>query len=209
MKFKSLIDDIVTSTINESESHQVSIDREFGALTLNQKVGKFFQAVLVHDRKCRPEKFVAAEEARRKIAESLADVVGMAAVNAHLYDVDIEQAIKKKWLKDKGALTEKTFEFDELMAGMVDNAMNYGRVHDVLIDREFGVLKLGEEVAEFSEAVLIHDRKCRPEDCLTDGEARKNLANELADVVGMAAVNAHLYDVDIEQAIRKAAEKDS
>ena len=202
MEFRKMTNNMVRHAIDKCETGQVSVDTEYGALKLNERVGKFFQAALTHDKKCRPEKFVAIEEARRRIADSLAGVMEMAVVNAHLYDVDIERAIRKKWLKEQEPLKERVLEFHEIMAGMVSNAMNYGEVHNVLIDRGFGILKLGEEVAEFSEAVLVHDRKCQPEDYLTDEDARNRLAEELADVIGMVAVNAHLYDIDIEQIIK-------
>lgn len=49
-----------------------------------------------------------------------------------------------------------------------------------------------EEVGEFAQALLIFKRKSRPEKFLSDEVAKDEVAKELADVVGMAFVNAHV-----------------
>lgn len=94
-------------------------------------------------------------------------------------------------------------EFKEMFKKTVDRALEYGRIHEVPMDREFAALKLGEEVGEFAQAVLIHDKKCRPEKYASQEEAKNKIAEELADVVGMAMFNAHLYGIDLEKVIRK------
>lgn len=67
-------------------------------LKLIEEVGEFYQAVLIHRRKCRPEKFVAKEISKNEVAKELADVVGMAMINAQLMGIDLEKAIDKKWI---------------------------------------------------------------------------------------------------------------
>ncbi len=112
MEFKEIVDSMVAHAISKSESGQVSVDKEFGALKLNEKVAEFSEAVLIHNRKCRPEDYLTTEGARNNIVEELADVIGMAAVNAHLYDVNIEQAIKrypKRITKSKNILDSPQF----------------------------------------------------------------------------------------------------
>lgn len=93
--------------------------------------------------------------------------------------------------------------FKELQKRVVENAINYGQKYNVKIDEDFALLKLYEEVGEFAQAVLIHRKKSRPEKHVSEEISKKELAKELADVVGMAIVNAHLFGIDLEEAIDK------
>lgn len=92
-------------------------------------------------------------------------------------------------------------DFKELQLKIIQNAKNYGTRYKVKIDQEFGILKLVEEIGEFAEAVLTHDKKSRPEKRLSPKKAKTKLAKELADVVGMAIVNADIFGVNLEEAI--------
>lgn len=94
-------------------------------------------------------------------------------------------------------------DFKELQEKVVANAIRYGKKHNIEIDEQFAVLKLYEEVGEFSQALLIHQKKCRPVKIVDQDVSKKELARELADVVGMAIVNAHLFGIDLEEAIDK------
>ncbi len=94
-------------------------------------------------------------------------------------------------------------DFKELQKRVVENAINYGRKYNVKIDEDFALLKLYEEVGELAQAVLIHRKKSRPEKHVPKEISKKELAKELADVVGMAIVNAHLLGIDLEEAIDK------
>ncbi len=93
--------------------------------------------------------------------------------------------------------------FQELQQQIVENAMNYGKKYHVDIDQDFGLLKLYEEVGELTQAVLIHRKKSRPEKHVPEEISKKEIAKELADVVGMAIVTAHLFGIDLEEAINK------
>ncbi|MFA5916711.1 MAG: hypothetical protein WC850_00570 [Candidatus Gracilibacteria bacterium] len=94
-------------------------------------------------------------------------------------------------------------EFKELQEKIVANAISYGKRYNVEIDEDFALLKLYEEVGEYTQAVLIHRRKSRPEKFLSEEKSKEELAKELADVVGMAMVNAHLFGIDLEEAFTK------
>lgn len=96
-----------------------------------------------------------------------------------------------------------TMDFKKLQDKVVENAINYGKKYNVLIDEDFALLKLYEEVGELAQAVLIHRKKSRPEKHVAEEISRKEIAKELADVVGMAIVYAHLLDIDLEEAIDK------
>lgn len=92
-------------------------------------------------------------------------------------------------------------EFEELQQKVIKNAKDYEVRYKVKIDQEFALLKLVEEIGEFAEAVLTYKQKSRPEKLLTPTQAKLKLAKELADVVGMAIVNANVFGIDLEKAI--------
>jgi NTP pyrophosphatase (non-canonical NTP hydrolase) len=94
-------------------------------------------------------------------------------------------------------------KFKDIEKGVIQNAIRYGKEYNVEIDQDFALIKLYEEVGEFAQAVLIHRKKSRPEKHVTEEISKKELAKELADIVGMAMVNAHLLGIDLEEAIDK------
>ncbi len=94
-------------------------------------------------------------------------------------------------------------KFKDIQKKVVENAIRYGKEYNVDIDEDFALIKLYEEVGEFSQAVLIHRKKSRPEKHVTEDVSKRELAKELADIVGMAMVNAHLLGIDLEEAIDK------
>lgn len=94
-------------------------------------------------------------------------------------------------------------EFKELQKKVVENAIKYGEKYNIKIDEDFALFKLYEEVGELSQAVLIHRKKSRPEKHVSEEGSKKELAKELADVLGMVIVNAHLLDIDLEDAVNK------
>ncbi len=93
--------------------------------------------------------------------------------------------------------------FHTMQEAVVEGAMRYGEKYGIEIDREFAVMKLYEEVGEFSQALLIHQKKSRPEKYLTADVSKREVAKELADVVGLAMLNAHLLGIDLEEALAK------
>jgi len=94
-------------------------------------------------------------------------------------------------------------EFKKLEQKVMENAIRYGEKYNVKIDEDFALIKLYEEVGEFSQAVLIHRKKSRPEKHLSENISKREMAKELADVVGLAIVNANLLGIDLEEAINK------
>ena len=94
-------------------------------------------------------------------------------------------------------------EFKNLQSQVVQTAVNYGKKYKIEIDKDFALLKLYEEVGELAQAVLIYRKKSRPEKYVSEEIAKKDVAKELADVVGLVMVNAHLMGIDLEEAIQK------
>lgn len=98
MKFKDIQQKVVESAIRYGKEYNVKIDEDFALIKLYEEVGELSQAILIHKKKSRPEKHIAENVSKREVAKELADVVGMAMVNAHLLGIDLEEAIDKKWI---------------------------------------------------------------------------------------------------------------
>ena len=93
--------------------------------------------------------------------------------------------------------------FKEIQNGVLEVARVYGQRFNVNIDQDFAILKLYEEVGEFAQAVLIHKKKSKPEKYRSEKETKEKLGEELADIISMAIVNANLFGIDIERAIKE------
>ena len=94
-------------------------------------------------------------------------------------------------------------KFKELQNKAIQNVFRYGKEYNIDVDEDFALLKLYEEVGEFAQAVLVHRKKSRPEKYISKENAKENLSKELADVLGMVMVNAHLLDIDLEKALKE------
>ena len=88
-------------------------------------------------------------------------------------------------------------EFSDLQAKIVENVKNYGKNYNLDVNQEFAFMKLIEEIGEFTQAKMIHEKKSRPEKFLPEAESKQNLAEELADVVGMSLYLAEILDIDL------------
>jgi len=92
-------------------------------------------------------------------------------------------------------------DFHELQQRVLDHARAYSAKYGVVIDEDFALLKLCEEVGELAQAVLIARGRARPEKFKPAEEAKAAVAYELADIVGMAIVAADLLGIDLERAM--------
>lgn len=101
MNFKEIQEEIVKNAIEYGRKYRIEIDENFALLKLYEEVGELAQAILIHRKQCRPEKYVSEEISKNEVAKELADVMGMVIVNAHLMRIDLEEAIDKKWINKK------------------------------------------------------------------------------------------------------------
>jgi NTP pyrophosphatase (non-canonical NTP hydrolase) len=92
-------------------------------------------------------------------------------------------------------------DFQELRSRVLEHARAYSAKYGVVIDEDFALLKLCEEVGELAQAVLIARGRSRPDKVRPEAEAKAAVAYELADIVGMAIVAADLLGVDLEKAM--------
>lgn len=98
MNFKLLTQKTVKNAFDYGKRHNIEFTPEFAAIKLNEEVGEFNQALLIHQRKCRESKYLNPKISKRKLGYELADVIGMALVNAKIHGIDIEKAIDEKWI---------------------------------------------------------------------------------------------------------------
>lgn len=98
MDFKDVEKEIIKTFENYSQECNIKINKNFVLMKLYEEIGEFTQAVLIHENKCRPEKFLSKEKSKKELAKELADVVGMAIVCANVFNIDLEEAIDKKWI---------------------------------------------------------------------------------------------------------------
>lgn len=98
MEFKTLQNKIIKNALKYGKNYHIKIDKEFALLKLYEEVGEFSQAILIHLKKSRPEKYLRKEDSKKEIAKELADIMGMTIVNAYLLGIDLEDAIKNKWV---------------------------------------------------------------------------------------------------------------
>ena len=99
MTFEEIRSGILKVADLYSERFNVKIDQDFAVLKLFEEVGEYAQAVIVHKKKSKPEKYISYEDAKKQLGEELADIIGMAIINADFFDIDIQNAIEEKWLK--------------------------------------------------------------------------------------------------------------
>lgn len=99
MDFKELQEKVFQNALRYGEKNGVIIDQDFALLKLYEEAGEYMQAVLIHRKKCRPEKYLPEEDSKKELEKELADVLGMVITNARLFDIDLEDALKhKNWI---------------------------------------------------------------------------------------------------------------
>ncbi len=98
MEFKNLQKKAIQNAINYGKNYNVKIDEDFALLKLYEEVGELAQTILIHKKKCRPEKYLTEEKSKKAIEEELADILGIVIINAYILDIDLEEAINQKWI---------------------------------------------------------------------------------------------------------------
>lgn len=73
----------------------------------------------------------------------------------------------------------------------------------IKISSDYLFLKLTEEFGEMIQSYLIYKRKCRPVKYLAPFAAKRVLAKEMADVLGLMFGIAQTLKINLEEAIMK------
>lgn len=98
MQFTELQEKLVQNLTRYGKKHNIEIDEDYLLFKLIEEVGELSEAILIDRKKSRPVKHVSKEESRKQIAAELADVTGMVVVLSHLMNIDLEDALDKKWI---------------------------------------------------------------------------------------------------------------
>lgn len=98
MEFNELQRAIIEVEFDYGKKFGIQIDEDYTLLKLYEEMGELSQAILINRKKCRPEKYPGPEAAKEKLAEEMADVLGLLITNAKLLDINLEKALEKKWL---------------------------------------------------------------------------------------------------------------
>jgi len=99
MEFKEIENKVLKTAEDYCEKYNIKLDEDFAVLKLYEEVGELAQSILIHRKKCRPEKYLSEEESKKELGKELADVLGLLIMVSHLLDVDLEDALNKKWIE--------------------------------------------------------------------------------------------------------------
>lgn len=73
----------------------------------------------------------------------------------------------------------------------------------IKLDEDYLILKLTEELGEFVQSYLVHKKRCRPEKYKTAKNSKRELAKELADILGLVLVISKTSKINLEEALIK------
>ncbi len=99
MEFQELQEKAIKNAKRYCEMYNIELDEDFVLLKLYEEVGELAQDILIHRKKCRPEKRLSEKKSKEELAKELADILGVIIVIAYLFDIDLENAINEKWIK--------------------------------------------------------------------------------------------------------------
>ena len=103
MTVSKLVDEIAKNAEWYANKFDVKVDKEFAAYSLVKEIGQFAEARLINTGKSIPSKRLNEQDAKERMTQELVDIIAMAIINADLYDIDIEKALKEKWVQKTGS----------------------------------------------------------------------------------------------------------
>lgn len=98
MELKELerkITEIFTFYLNKNK---IALTDDYLLLKIGEELGELLQAYLIYHKRCRPEKYLPEPEDKKELAKELSDVVCLCLVIANKLDIDLGEAITKKWI---------------------------------------------------------------------------------------------------------------
>lgn len=98
MELKQLQDQITGIFLTDLKSYKVHVSDDYLVLKISEELGEFVQSYIVHKKMCRPEKYVSTDESKKLMAKELADVVGLVFAISTELQIDLEEALTKKWI---------------------------------------------------------------------------------------------------------------
>ena len=101
MTFQELMKKVIRRGEIYSREHNIKFDSDFLLMKLYEEVGEASEAYLTYKGKSRKDKEKSKQLLKEYLSNELADCLGMTILLANSLDIDIEEAIDKKWINRK------------------------------------------------------------------------------------------------------------
>lgn len=98
MEIKKLQNKIYKIYSDDLKRYKIKTNEDYLTLKITEELGEFVQSYLIHKKRCRPEKYLSVQNSKRELAKELADVLCLILVIAKKLDIDLEEAVVKKWI---------------------------------------------------------------------------------------------------------------
>ncbi len=98
MKIQELQKQASKVFLNNLKRDKIKLTDDYLLLKLTEELGEFIQSSLINDKRCRPEKYLKENVSKKEMAKELADLLGLVLVIAETQDIDVEEALVKKWI---------------------------------------------------------------------------------------------------------------
>jgi len=98
MEFKQLQEKITKIFLSNLKRDKIKVNDDYLMLKITEELGEFVQSYIIHKKECRPEKYLSSKESKKEMAKELSDVIGLAFVISSTLDIDLEEALIKKWV---------------------------------------------------------------------------------------------------------------
>ena len=98
MELKQLQEKITNIFLSNLKRDKIKVNDDYLILKLTEELGEFVQSYVVHNKKCRPEKYLPPDKSKKEMAKELSDVIGLVFVISTVLKIDIEEALIKKWI---------------------------------------------------------------------------------------------------------------
>lgn len=98
MKTKQLQSKVSKVFLANAKRDNIKVDSDYLILKLTEELGEFVQSYLVHQKRCRPAKYLKTLESKKELSKELSDVLGIIFTISKTLDINIEEALIKKWI---------------------------------------------------------------------------------------------------------------
>jgi NTP pyrophosphatase (non-canonical NTP hydrolase) len=91
--------------------------------------------------------------------------------------------------------------FKDLSRIVANSVREYSKKNNFIIDENFALLKIYDDVGELSQAILINKKGGAIASGISENDSYRELSRKLADLMSMMMVLADIYHVDVEKEI--------
>jgi len=98
MEIKKLQNRIYKIYSDDLKKYKIKTNEDYLALKITEELGEFVQSYLIHKKRCRPEKYLPTPASKKELAKELADVLCLILVITKKLNIDLEEAVVKKWI---------------------------------------------------------------------------------------------------------------